>query len=79
MTGFEEGKRAFEQAREEIEKLYPGKSVLFADGKMQSAYNDFHDAYIAGMHYHGKGQFYIKEVGEPPIQLGFIGTLLQGK
>ena len=50
--------------------------MLFADGEFQGAYSNLLDAFAVGMRYHVKGKFYLREGGEKPSELGFIGSFV---
>ena len=73
---FEKNRDAFNKNLPSLEKKFRGKIVLFADGEFQGAYSNSIDAFAVGMRYHGKGKFYLREVGEKPSELGFIGSFV---
>ena len=69
---------AYEKIKEELERKNFGKIVLMHDGKLNSIYNDKHDAYQIACHRFGIGHFAIKTIGERPISLG-IHTMCVGQ
>ena len=68
---------AYEKIKEELERENFGKIALMHNGKLDSIYNNQHDAYQTGCDRFGIGHFAIKTIGERPISLG-IYTMCVG-
>jgi hypothetical protein len=65
--------RAYEEMKADLLANSLGKTALFSDGKLIEIYNDKLDAYKVGVKDFGVGNFSIKEIGEKPYELGFVG------
>ena len=63
---------AYESIRAELEEKHMGRVVLMHDGEVVEVYNDSGDAYKIGCEKYGLGNFFLVNVGEQPINLGFF-------
>lgn len=56
---------AFEARREELERVYPGKFVVFRDGELFGAWDSLNAAAEAAVVRFGRGPYLIRQVGAP--------------
>jgi hypothetical protein len=57
---------AFERQREELEKHYKGKFVVFRGEEMIGAFDTFDNAAREAVSKFGRGPYLIRQVGAPP-------------
>ena len=69
---------AFEKIKDELERDNFGKYALMHNGKLDSIYNDQHDAYKTACDRFGVGNFALQKIGERPISLGFYTMWVSG-
>lgn len=62
--------QAFEKLREELERRYFGKFVIFHDGKFFEAFDNFDLAARKAIAVFGKGPYLIREVGKNGLGAG---------
>ena len=60
---------AYEQMREELERNFLGKWVVFHDEEFVGCYDDFQVAAEEAVIKFGRGPYLIREVGERPMAL----------
>lgn len=60
---------AYEARREELEKHYVGKWVVFYGAEMVSLYDSFELAAEDAVRRFGRGPYLIRQIGAPPITL----------
>lgn len=64
---------AYNKMEKKLLEKHLGKIALFSGGELINTYNDKVDAYNIGLNTYGAGKFSIKEIGEKPHKLGFVG------
>jgi hypothetical protein len=60
---------AYEKRREELEKVYPGKFVVFKNDELIGAWDTFDAAAREAIVRFGRGPYLIRQVGAPPMRL----------
>ena len=63
---------AYEAIRADMEEKHMGRVILMHDGEVVEIYNDSGDAYKIGREKYGLDNFSLVDVGERPINLGFL-------
>ena len=72
----ERNQAAYDAVRRQMEEDHLGRVVLLHDGEVVEVYNDKDDAYKIGREKYGLGNFSLVNVGQQPIDLGFLRTFL---
>ena len=67
--------RAFEEAREELERKYFDKFALFFGGELQGTFPDFDSAARKAIALFGKGPYLIRQVGKNGLGAGTAAHL----
>ncbi|MCY4104563.1 MAG: hypothetical protein OXG55_15095 [bacterium] len=65
---------AYENHRESLERDHPGEYVLMHNGKIIDTYGQLENAYRVGHERFGHEQFFIREIGAPPVDLGIFSA-----
>jgi hypothetical protein len=60
---------AYEKRREELEKTYPGKFVVFKGEDLIGAWDTLDAAATEAVTRFGRGPYLIRQVGAPPLRL----------
>jgi len=60
---------AFEAQREELEKHYTGKFVVFHDDEFIGAFDTLNNAAAEAVRRFGRGPYLIRQIGAPPVTL----------
>lgn len=61
--------KTYETRRNELEKQYPGKFVVFKGEELVGAYDTIEAAAEEAVRRFGRGPYLIRQVGAPPISL----------
>ncbi|MGI9256286.1 MAG: hypothetical protein ACR2PY_05075 [Salinispira sp.] len=67
---------AYKKAEDNLIQDHYGKYAVFSNGNLEGIYNDLDDAYKIGLQLYGDGKFTIRQIGQKPINLGFMSTLI---
>jgi hypothetical protein len=60
---------AFERQREELEKHYTGKFVVFHGDEFIGAFDTLNNAAAEAVRRFGRGPYLIRQIGAPPVTL----------
>ena len=60
---------AYDRRRSELEKIYPGKFVVFRGDELVGAWDTFNAAASEAVARFGRGPYLIRQVGAPPLKL----------
>ena len=60
---------AYDSQREQLERDYHGRWVVFHDESLLGDYASYEDAITAAMRKFGRGPYLIRQVGAPPLRL----------
>lgn len=67
---------AYENFRESLERDHPGEYALMHDGRVIDTFGKIENAYRVGRTEFGDGQFFIREISAPPIDLGIFSATI---
>ena len=60
---------AYDSQREQLERDYHGRWVVFRDESLVGDYATYEDAITDAMRKYGRGPYLIRQVGAPPLRL----------